>query len=111
MSKIFINRWTDYDFSSKLCFEDKSTFRLCKIFQKFQDLEIPRCSLGLLCQIISELSLQKVSKKIIVSTKFKKETKKNQKSINPKKVSKTKHYKVGYGKSKNQIGVFIKVFQ
>jgi len=59
---------------------------------------------------LSQLSLQKISEKIIDSTKFKRKTKK-QKSINPEKVSKTKHYKVGYTKSKNQIGVFITVLQ
>ena len=54
----------DSDFSSKLYFEDKSTFRFCNNFSKISVLELSRCSPGLLCQTICQLSLQKIVKEI-----------------------------------------------
>jgi len=81
-----------------------------KFFKNSKLLKYPGAALVSFAKSYHSYPCKKYQRKSLFQPNLRRKPK-SQKSINPEKVSKAKHYKVGDGKSKNQIGVFIKVFQ
>jgi len=85
-------------------------FVFVKFFKNFKILKYPGATLLSFARSYHSYPYKKYQRKSLFQPNIRRKQK-SQKSINPEKVSIAKHYKVGYGKGKNQNSVYIKVLK